>query len=88
MDVVPVARPARILDRREAAADLGRALEAEGAQARAPEIRLEDEAVVARPQDDAVVSRQSACTGFILIDLSRNSLVYVVFTSYGFSRPM
>ena len=36
---------------------------------------------------DAVVAQKSL-TAFILIDLSRNSFVYVVFTSYGFSTPM
>ena len=88
VDVVPVSRPARLLDRGEAAADPGGALEAERPEAGPPEIRLEDEAVVARPEDDAVVRAQSlSATGFILIDLSRNAFVYTVFTSNGWSMP-
>lgn len=89
MEVVLEARPARLFDGGEAAADALGALEAQRLQARAPEIRLEDEAVVPRPQDDAVVVAQSGgLTSVILIDLSRNSFVYVVFTSKGFSMPM
>ena len=87
VDVVPVARPARVLDGREAAADRAAALEAERLQPRATQVRLEDEAVVPRPKQNAVVRAQSARTAFILIDLSRNSFVYVLFTSNGLSTP-
>ena len=72
---MPVARPARVLDRGEPAADRRAALQAERPQARPAEVGLEDERVVARPQEDAVERAQSALTAFILIDLSRNSLV-------------
>jgi hypothetical protein len=58
VDVVPVARPAGVLDRGEAAADRVAALEAQRFQPGAPEIRLKDEAVVPRPQEDAVVRAQ------------------------------
>jgi hypothetical protein len=75
MDVVPEARPARLLDGAEAAADLVAALEANGLQPGAREVRLEDEAVVPRPQEDDVVRVQSARIAFILIDLSRKALV-------------
>lgn len=51
MDVVPVARPARILDRAEAAADAIAALQAEGLEPRPAQVGLEDEAVVPRPQE-------------------------------------
>jgi len=75
VDVVPVARPARMLDGREAAADPRTALEADGLETGAPEVGLQDEAVVPRPQQNAVVRRQSPFTGIILTDLSRNSFV-------------
>ena len=88
MDVVPVARPARVLDRAETAACDVAALEADRLEARPPEVRLEDEAVVPRPQEDAVVIAQCGLTAFILIDLSRNSLVYALLMSYGFSMPI
>src|SRR5436309_3125714 len=74
MDVVPVAGPARIFDRRESAADRAAPLEAHGLQPRAPEVRLQHEAVVPRAEKNDVVA-QSPFTGTILIDLSRNSLV-------------
>ena len=81
--------PARIFDRREAPADALGALDAQGLEAGAAEIGLEDEAVVPGPQDDAVVVAQSGgLTSVILIDLSRNALVYVLFTSKGLSMPM
>ena len=81
--------PARVFDRGEPAADSPGALEAQRLQAGAAEVRLEDERIVARPQDDAVVGAQSGgLTSVILIDLSRNSFVYVVFTSNGLSMPM
>jgi len=75
VDVVAVAGPARVFDRGEAAADGFAALEAERLQARPAEIGLEDEAVVPRPQENAVVRLQSVRTAFILIDLSRKALV-------------
>ena len=75
MDVVPVARPARIHDSRKAAADRGAALKAKGLEPSAPEIRLQDEAVVPRAEENAVVRAQSFRITFILIDLSRKALV-------------
>ena len=70
-----VAGPARVFERREAAADGVAALEAQRLEAGAPEVSLEDEAVVPRPQEDAVVRLQSPLMGAILIDLSRKALV-------------
>ena len=55
VDVVAIAGPARVFHRREAAADRVAALEAQRLEPGAPEISLEDEAVVPRPQEDAVV---------------------------------
>ena len=81
--------PARVFEGGEAAAGSPGAFDAQRSQARAAEVRLEDERVMTRPQDDAVVGAQSGgLTSVILIDLSRNSLVYVVFTSNGLSMPM
>lgn len=71
MDVVAEAGPARVLDRRQAAADPLGALQAQRLQAGAPEVGLEDEAVMPRPQDDAVVRGYLV----ILTERSRNSLV-------------
>ena len=75
VDVVAVAGPARVFERREAAADGVAALEAQRLEPGAPEVSLEDEAVVPRPQEDAVVRLQSPLMGAILIDLSRKALV-------------
>ena len=75
VDVVPVARPARMLDGHEAAAAPRTALEADGLETGAPEVGLEDKAVMPRPQENAVVRLQSPFTGTILIDLSRKALV-------------
>jgi hypothetical protein len=83
MDVVPEPGPARVFDRREAAADALGPLEAQRLQAGAAEGGLEDEAVMPRPQDDAVVRGYLV----ILTERSRNSLVYVVLTSKGLSMP-
>jgi len=58
VDVVAVTRPARVFDRGEAAADRVAALKAQRLQPGAPEVDLEDEAVVPRPQEDAVVRAQ------------------------------
>ena len=77
-----------MLDGGEAAADRAAALEAKRLQPGAAEVGLQDEAVVPRPQQNAVVRAQSARTAFILIDLSRKSFVYVLFTSNGLSMPM
>ena len=89
MDVVPEARPARVFDRGEAAADALGALEAQRLETRPPEVGLQDEAVMPRPEDDAVVVAQNGgLISGILIDLFRNSLVYVLFTSKGLSTPM
>ena len=86
MDVVAVARPARVFGRGEAAADRAAALEAQRLQAGAAEVGLQDEAVMPRPEENAVV-RQCGLTAFILIDLSRKSFVYVLFTSNALSTP-
>ncbi len=86
VDVVAVTRPARVFDGGEPAADRLAALEAQRLQPGTPEVGLEDEAVVPRPQEYAVVG-QRPLTAFILIDLSRNSFVYVAFTSKGLSTP-
>ena len=89
MDVVLEAGPARIFDARQAAADALGALEAQGLETGPPQVGLEDEAVMPRPQDDAVVRDQNGdLISGILIDLFRNSFVYVVFTSNGLSTPM
>jgi hypothetical protein len=76
VDVVLEPRPARVFHGREPAADALGALEAQRLQPGAAEVGLEDEAVVPRPQDDAVVRAQSGgLTSVILIDLSRNWFV-------------
>src|SRR5688572_5878541 len=49
VDVVAVTGPARVFDRGEAAADRVAALKAQRLQPGAPEVGLEDEAVVPRP---------------------------------------
>jgi hypothetical protein len=89
VDVVPVARPARVFDRGEAAADRRASLEAQCLQPGAAEVGLQHEAVVPRAEKNAVVRAQSkGLTATILTDLSRNSFVYTVFTSNGLSMPM
>jgi hypothetical protein len=76
MDVVLEAGPARILERREAAADPLGALQAQGLETRPAEVSLQDQAVMPRPQDDAVVRGQNGdLISGILIDLLRNSFV-------------
>ena len=75
MRVVPVSRPARILDGGKAASYGRAALEAERPEAGPAEIGLQDEAVVPRPEEYYVVRGQSALTAFILTDLSRKALV-------------
>src|SRR2546430_1511810 len=65
VDVVAVAGPARVFERREAAADSVAALEADRLEPGAPEVSLEDEAVVPRPQQNAVVRLQSPLMGVI-----------------------
>ena len=86
---MPEAGPARVFDRGETAADSLGALEAQRLEPRPPEVGLQDEAIVACPEDDAVVVAQNGgLISGILIDLLRNSLVYVLFTSKGLSIPM
>ena len=47
----------RVLDSRQAAAGDRQALQAEGLEARAAQVGLEDQAVVARPQDDPIIGK-------------------------------
>ena len=46
----------RVLDSRQAAAGNRQALQAEGLEARAAQVGLEDQAVVARSQDDPIIA--------------------------------
>jgi hypothetical protein len=60
VDVVAVAGPARVFDRRETAADARGPVDTKRFQPGAAEISLEDEAVVSRAEEDAVVPAQWA----------------------------